>query len=70
MTTASLTHQNSFALSAAIAAFVAALAFTGVTIAQHDDGSPAPARTTDTGPHYPVYSLERPWHSGIQVGLP
>ncbi len=69
MTTASLTHQNPYALSAAIAAFVAALAFTGVTIAQHDNGPTAPV-TTDPGVKYPVYSVPRPWHSGVQPGLP
>jgi hypothetical protein len=70
MTTASITHHNSITLSAAIAAFVAAVAFTGVTIAQHDNGSAAPGTTNDTGPDYPVYSIERPWHSGVQAGMP
>jgi hypothetical protein len=70
MTPASITHHNSITLSAAIAAFVAAVAFTAVTIAEHDSGSGAPATTTDTGPDYPVYSIERPWHSGVQPGMP
>ena len=69
MTTASITHNNSVTLSAAIAAFVAAVAFTGVTIAEHNDSS-APPATTDNGPDYPVYSIERPWHSGVQPGMP
>ena len=70
MTTASISHGNQVTLSAAIAAFVAALAFTGVAIAEHDNGSSAPATTTDTVPQYRVYSLERPWHSGVQPGMP
>jgi hypothetical protein len=70
MTTASISQHNSITLSAAIAAFVAAVAFTGVTIAEHGNSSPAPGTTTDTGPDYPVYSIERPWHSGVQPGMP
>jgi len=69
MTTASISQHNSITLSAAIAAFVAAVAFTGVTIAEHGNSSPAPA-TNDPGPAYPVYSIERPWHSGVQPGMP
>jgi hypothetical protein len=69
MTTASITHHNSFTLSAAIAAFVAAVAFTGVAVAEHENGSPAPDTTHDAY-QYPVYSISRPWHSGIQRGMP
>ena len=69
MTTATISHYNPITLSVAIAAFVAAVAFTGVTIAQHDNGSPSPA-TTDHSSTYPVYSIERPWHSGVQPGMP
>jgi len=50
MTTASISQHNSITLSAAIAAFVAAVAFTGVTIAEHGNSSPAPA-TNDR--HWP-----------------
>ena len=56
-------------LGFAVAAFVAAVAFTGVTVAEHDNGSTTPA-TTDHSVTYPVYSIPRPWHSGIQPGMP
>jgi hypothetical protein len=69
MTTATISHSNPVTLSVAIAAFVAAVAFTGVALAQHNNGSDAPA-TTQTSTTYPVYSIERPWHSGVQPGMP
>jgi hypothetical protein len=69
MTTATIGQANPITLSVAVAAFVAAVAFTAVTVAEHDNGSTAPA-TTDHRDPYPVYSISRPWHSGIQPGLP
>jgi hypothetical protein len=69
MSTATVSHSNSIALSVAVAAFVAAVAFTGVTIAEHHSDSTSPA-TTDHQVTYPVYTIPRPWHSGIQPGMP
>ncbi len=67
MSTAQIT-RSPIPLTAAVAAFVAAVAFTGVALAQHNNGSDAPATHTSTT--YPVYSIERPWHSGVQPGMP
>jgi hypothetical protein len=69
MSTATITQSNPITLGFAVAAFVAAVAFTGVAIAEHDNGSTAPA-TTDHSVTYPVYSISRPWHSGTQPGMP
>jgi hypothetical protein len=68
MSTTSIT-RSPIPLTAAVAAFVAAVAFTGVALAQHNDGSSAPA-TTHSDVTYPVYRIERPWHSGVQPGMP
>jgi len=68
MSTAQIT-RSPIPLTAAVAAFVAAVAFTGVALAQHNNGSDAPA-TTQNSTTYPVYSIERPWHSGVQPGMP
>jgi hypothetical protein len=71
MTTATLTQSNPITFGFAVAAFVAAVAFTGVAVAEHDNGSTAPATTDHSVDYnYPVYSISRPWHSGIQPGMP
>lgn len=70
MSTASIS-QRPIPLTAAIAAFVAAVAFTGVVVSQHDSGSPAsvtPYQLPDgLNTHAPY---QRPMHSGLQPGMP
>jgi hypothetical protein len=72
MSTATISQSNPITLGVAVAAFVAAVAFTGVTIAEHDNGSTAPTTTTNQTDAYkfPVFSISRPWHSGVQPGMP
>ena len=48
----------------------AALLDTASAILMAGVASDSTAPTTGTDLKYPVYSLERPWHSGTQVGLP
>lgn len=69
MSTATISQSNPITLSVAVAAFVAAVAFTGVTIVEHHTDSTTPA-ATDHQVTYPVYSIPRAWHSGIQPGMP
>jgi streptogramin lyase len=69
MSTASITHRP-ISVSAAAAAVVAAIALTGVAVSLHESGSSAPTTTQQGDVQYPVYSLERPWHSGTQPGMP
>jgi hypothetical protein len=71
MTTASISHRP-IAGTAVAAAFVAAIAFAGVSLAQHDSGSPAPA-SAPTSPVQlpnPDALYQRPLHTGVQVGMP
>ena len=69
MSTASITHRP-IPLAAAVAAFVAAVAFTGVAVSQHDTNPSAPGTSFQNETNYPVYSIERPLHSGVQLGMP
>jgi hypothetical protein len=71
MTTASIS-QRPIAGTAVATAFIAALAFAGVTVAQRDSGSSAQP-TVHTAPVQlpnPDAQYQRPVHSGVQVGMP
>jgi hypothetical protein len=71
MSTASLS-QRPIPLTAAIAAFVAAVAFTGVVVSQHDSGSPASVTRSYQVPDLPNPDApyQRPMHGGLQPGMP
>jgi len=69
MSTATPISHHPISMTAVAAAFVAALAFAGAAVAEQHHSSPTPTTTHD-GYQYPVYSISRPWHSGVQPGMP
>jgi hypothetical protein len=70
MSTHSITHRP-IPVAAAAAAFVAAIAFAGVTVSQHDTGSPTPViNSAKWDTPNPDAKYQRPVHSGVQLGLP
>jgi hypothetical protein len=71
MSTASITHRP-IAGTAVAAAFIAVLAFVGVSLAQHDSASPAPSSVVhnSTDGLNPDAHYQRPMHPGLQSGMP
>ena len=69
MSTASITHRP-IPMAAVGAAAVAVLAFVGVTLVNSDTSATAPSGSTSTGIPNPDASYLRPFHSGVQPGMP